>query len=68
MSWVFQGIGGDVPWLLVLSSSVVLLLLSLHEKPEGGVVWLGFIGWDDESPENEAFSDFMVEGECDQGC
>ncbi len=32
--------------------------------PVGGwVVWLGFIGWDDEASENEAFSDFVMESE-----
>ncbi len=43
------------------------LPLSLQEKLERGVVWSGFIGWDDESSLDKAFPDFVVEGESDEG-
>ncbi len=59
MSQMFENIGRDGPRF------VVSLLLSLQEKPVGRVIWLGFIGWDDESPEDEALPDFVVESECD---
>ncbi len=43
------------------------LLLLLKEESEHGVPGSGFIWWDDESSQNEAFLDFMVESEGAQG-
>ncbi len=60
MPWSVEDVERDMS-LLVL----VLLLLSLLLKSEGRVGWSGFIWWNDESSEDEAFPDFMVEGEGD---
>ncbi len=49
--------------LCLLESGVPLLEVSslLHCSLECGVLWSGFIGWNDESFLDESFPDFVVE-------